>query len=237
MKLATDQQHLLLELANAERAQGQPAKISAEQEELNKLTKERARMADAAGSAQLAVDDMELEILRIQEDERKLKRRELDNKKQLGAETDPERRKDLEHDTYATKSRIMDLLSELKEAHNEIAALRNNRDIHGAKLSDLDAKIEVARRAAEAAPTPAAAADPADIRAKLSDDVLADYDDCGAAPLVSGRTCGGCFIQMPPAEREEINAVPADELPNCPNCGTFLVRGTAHAGRSDADGS
>ncbi|WP_394282045.1 zinc ribbon domain-containing protein [Corynebacterium sp.] len=224
MKLAADKQPLLLELADAERSAGQPPKISPEQEELDKLTKERARMADATGSAQLAVDDMELEILRIQEDERKLKRRELDNKKQLGAETDPERRKDLEHDTYATKSRIMDLLSELKEAHNEIAALRNNRDVHGAKLSDLDAKIEVARRAAENAPEPKAAADPAEIRAQLPADVLENYDDAGAAPFTHGRTCGGCFLQLPPAEREEINAVPADEVPTCPNCGTYLVR-------------
>lgn len=225
MKLAHDKQQLLLQLAAAERAQSQPVKASPEQEELDRLKAERARMADAAGAAQLAVDDMELEILRIQEDERKLKRRELDNKRQLGAEVDPERRKDLEHDRYVAKSRIADLLSELKEAHNEIAALRNNRDVHGAKLDSLDRQIETATRAVEAAPTPEAPQDPAEIRAQLPDEVLDLYDDIGAAEFSHSRTCGGCFLQLPPSERAEINNAPVDEVPTCPNCGTLLVRG------------
>ena len=108
-------------------------------------------MRSAASSAQMAVDDMELDILRIQEDERKLRRREADNKQQLQSETDPEKRKDLDHDLYAAKSRIADLMSELKECHNEIAALRNNRDVHGARVDDIARQIELAERSAEAA--------------------------------------------------------------------------------------
>lgn len=223
MKLAKELQPLLLQLAAVERDAAQPKKASPEQAELDKLIKERGRLADASASAQLAVDDMELEILRIQEDERKLKKRELDDKHQLSAETDPERRKDLERDRYAAKSRIADLLSELKEAHNEIAALRNNRDVHGAKLDEMDSRIEVAKRAAEAAPEEVVQ-DPAELREKLPADVLEAYEDQGVAAFTHGRTCGACFLQLPPAEREEINQVPEDELPTCPNCGTLLVR-------------
>ncbi|WP_018297149.1 zinc ribbon domain-containing protein [Corynebacterium lubricantis] len=223
MKLAKDLQPILLQLADAERRAGQPTQISPEQEELNKLIKERARMSDAAGSAQLAVDDMELEILRIQEDERKLKKRELDDKRQLGAETDPQRRKDLEHDRYAAKSRIADLLSELKEAHNEIAALRNNRDVHGARLDELDRKIEVAKRDVEAVPE-VEEQDPAQLRAQLPADAVEAYDDQGAAAFTQGRTCNSCFIQLTGAERDEVANTPEDELPTCPNCGVLLVR-------------
>ena len=186
------------------------------------LEAKRERLAAAANSAQLAVDDMELEILRIQEDERKLKRRELDDKRQLTAETDPERRKDLEHDRYAAKSRIADLLSELKEAHNEIAALRNNRDNHGARLDEVDRQLEAARRAVEAL-SPREEVDIAPLRAQLPDEVLSLYDDVSAAAF-NGRTCKGCFIQLPPSERAEVLAADADELPTCPNCGTLLVR-------------
>lgn len=213
---------MLLELADAERAAARPPAPREEEQHVAELEAKRERLAAAANSAQLAVDDMELEILRIQEDERKLKRRELDDKRQLTAETDPERRKDLEHDRYAAKSRIADLLSELKEAHNEIAALRNNRDNHGARLDEVDRQLEAARRAVEAL-SPREAVDIAPLRAQLPDEVLSLYDDVSAAAF-NGRTCKGCFIQLPPSERAEVLAADADELPTCPNCGTLLVR-------------
>ncbi|QYH19442.1 hypothetical protein JKI95_10180 [Corynebacterium aquatimens] len=222
MHLKKDLQPVLLELARAERAAGQPTQTRPEEKELAKLLAERERLQSAASAAQMAVDDMELEILRIQEDERKLKRRELDDKRQLTAETDPERRKDLEHDRYAAKSRIADLLYELKEAHNEIAALRNNRDNHGARLDELNRKVEAAQRAVDALPT-VEQADPAALRSQLPAEVLSLYDEIGAASF-NTRTCGGCYIQLPPAERAEVLAVDEDELPTCPNCGTLLVR-------------
>ena len=221
MHLSKDLQPVLLQLAQADAASSQP-RVRPEEQELHKLIDERKRLTDASAAAQLAVDDMELEILRIQEDERKLKKRELDDKRQLSAETDPERRKDLEHDRYAAKSRIADLLSELKEAHNEIAALRNNRDVHAARVDEANRKVEAAQRAVDALPEE----DDVDVdalRAKLPDNVLRSYDDIGAAKF-NGRACGGCFIQLPPAERAEVLGEPEDELPTCPNCGTLLVR-------------
>ncbi|MCP1386787.1 C4-type zinc ribbon domain-containing protein [Corynebacterium sp. TA-R-1] len=222
MHLSKDLQPVLLELARAEHAASRPAQQRPEEQELARLVAERERIQSAASAAQMAVDDMELEILRIQEDERKLKRRELDDKHQLTAETDPERRKDLEHDRYAAKSRIADLLYELKEAHNEIAALRNNRDNHGARLDEANRKVEAAQRAVDALPA-IEAVDPAGLRAQLPADVLSLYDDVSAASF-NGRTCNGCFIQLPPAERAEVMAADEDELPTCPNCGTLLVR-------------
>lgn len=224
MELEPDKQRTLLALAEAERSQALDATVSPEQQELEKLEAQRPGLANAAAAAQLAVDDLEAEILRIQEDERKLKKRELDDKRQLTAETDPERRKDLEHDRYAAKSRIADLLYELKEAHGEVKALRNNRDVHGAKLDELDRKIEAARRAAEAVPAKEDV-DTDALRAELPASVLDVYATVGAARF-NGRTCGSCFLQLPPAERSEVMAVPDNELPTCPNCGTLLVRVT-----------
>ena len=224
MHLSKDLQPVLLQLAQADAASSQP-RVRPEEQELHKLIDERKRLTDASAAAQLAVDDMELEILRIQEDERKLKKRELDDKRQLSAETDPERRKDLEHDRYAAKSRIADLLYELKEAHGEIKALRNNRDVHAAKVDEANRKVEAARRAVEALPEEETV-DTAALREKLPAEVLALYDDIGAARF-NGRTCNGCFIQLPPAERAEVMSEPDNELPTCPNCGTLLVRVTS----------
>ena len=211
MKLSAEEQPILLELAKADRVAAHPDSARPEEQELERLLKERKDLQAASAAAQMAVDDMELEILRIQEDERKLKKREIDDKRQLGAETNPERRKDLEHDRYAAKSRIADLLSELKEAHNEIAALRNNRDNHGARLDEADRKVEAARRAVEALPD-REQVDTAALRHKLPDDVLEVYDEMGAAAF-NGRTCNACFIQLPASERAAVMGTPADEVP------------------------
>ncbi|TVU55824.1 hypothetical protein FQK23_12075 [Corynebacterium aurimucosum] len=235
MKLPQDLQNILLELATLERSQAHGGTPTIpEQEEYEKAQAAHARLVDAFGSAQLAVDDMEMEILRIQADERKLRQRERDDKAQLGAATDPETRKDLEHDLYAAKSRIADLMSELQEAHNEIHALRANLDVHGAKVSDSERKLEVLKRAAEAAQEAAAnRPDPqvriGQLREQLPADVLEEYETVreengvGAAAF-TGRACGGCFIVLPPAEQNAVRNAAADELPQCSDCGSYLVR-------------
>ncbi|STC97331.1 zinc ribbon domain-containing protein [Corynebacterium renale] len=235
MKLAENLQPILLELSTLERrlaTAGAKTTETPEQAELNTLRTELDQMRSAASAAQMAVDDMENEILRIQDDERKLRARDRDNKAQLATETDEEKRKDLQHDRYATKSRIADLMAELMEAHNEVHALRQNRDIHGAKISDLERKVEVAARAAEAASTQESE-DPrahvAELEAQLPDDVVEAYHEQRAVNgvgvgLFNGRTCGSCHIVLPAADRSAINLAPADELPECPDCGSYLVR-------------
>ncbi|OFO98357.1 zinc ribbon domain-containing protein [Corynebacterium sp. HMSC034H07] len=235
MKLSQDLQSILLELATLERSQAHGGTPTIpEQEEYEKAQAAHARLLDASGSAQLAVDDMEMEILRIQADERKLRQRERDDKAQLGAATDPETRKDLEHDLYAAKSRIADLMSELQEAHNEIHALRANLDVHGAKVSDSERKLEVLKRAAEAAQEAAAnRPDPqvriGELREQLPADIVAEYETVreengvGAAAF-TGRGCGGCFIVLPPAEQNAVRNAAADEVSQCSDCGSYLVR-------------
>lgn len=237
MKLDKDTQLKLLELANLSRGENTPdsASTNVEAEELQAAKDEHKRALDAAAAAQMAVDDMEAEILRIQEDERKLRRREADNKKQLGAETDPTRRKDIEHDLYSAKSRITDLMSELQEAHNEIHALRQNLDVHGARVDEAKRKVELAQRAADA--TPVVDEVPreekiAQLRAQLPADAVAQFDAQRQENLVgvaefNGRSCNGCFIVLPPANRSAIRNAPADEMPECPECGSFLVRTNA----------
>lgn len=265
MKLAPKQQQRLLELANLERAQASAANpgagsatgggaatgagagsgaanksVTPERAEADKAAATLKRARDAAAAAQMAVDDMEAEILRIQQDERKLKRRNIDNKKQLATEQDPEIRKDLEHDKYTTKSRIADLMSELQEAHNEIHALRQNRDVHAAKVDQAKSELEAAERAADAADAvKTEEPDPVEnitkLRAELQEqapEALAAYDDVrgengvGVARF-TGRGCGGCYIQLPPADQSAVRGAKPEVMPECPDCGTYLVRGQA----------
>lgn len=239
MKLEPKKQQVLLELSRTLRlsAVGAHAPELPEKTELNKAEQEHKRALDAAAAAQMAVDDVENDILRIQSDERKLRKRERDDKQQLSAATDPDVRRELEHDRYAAKSRIADLMSELQEAHNEIHALRNNRDVHGARVDDAARAVETARRAFEAAQEsePVGAerdidAEIAELRGQLDDETLAEFErqraenGVGVEEFKAGKTCGSCSMVLPPAERSAISNAPKDDMPQCSDCGSYLVR-------------
>ncbi|MCS4490614.1 C4-type zinc ribbon domain-containing protein [Corynebacterium sp. ES2794-CONJ1] len=235
MKLESHLQPLLLELATAERISdtGIAPAVSAEQSEVDAAKKIRSRARDSLAAAQLAVDDMELEILRIQEEERKMRRRKEDSARQLSAATDRELRKDLEKDLYSSNARISDLTGELQEAHNHIHALRSNIDLRRADLAAADKRVEDAEKALENLGEDTTLIDRAsritEIRQALPADVIAEYEaqrlenGVGAAQF-NGRSCGGCFIILPPADLSEIRRTPADELPQCPDCGSYLIR-------------
>ncbi|MDY3126760.1 MAG: C4-type zinc ribbon domain-containing protein [Corynebacterium sp.] len=238
MKLAPADQKILLELSRTllRGNSATSAKQLPEEVEFRNKEIEHKRALDAAAAAQMALDDVENDIVRIQEDEQKYRRRASDDKAQLGAEVDPERRKDIQHDLHTAQSRIADLVDELKEAHNQVHALRTNLEVHGARIDESARELDKARRAFEAAQE-SEAAQPEDretiiaaLRAKLDDDVVAEFDrqrledGVGAAAFIQGRTCGGCHIMLPPAERAAINNAPADELPQCSECGCYLIR-------------
>lgn len=93
----------------------------------------------ALAAAQRAVDGMEEEILRIQSDERELRAEERRIRTQLRKAEgtgDHEAAGRLAGERYEVKSRIADLMSELAEAHNEIHALRQNRDLRAAEAQE-----------------------------------------------------------------------------------------------------
>ena len=45
-----------------------------------------------------------------------------------------------------------------------------------------------------------------------------------AAAMLTGSKCEGCHLDLSPAEVDEVRRAPADELPDCPQCGRLLVR-------------
>ena len=69
-----------------------------------------------------------------------------------------------------------------------------------------------------------------ELRDQLPARVLSEYDTqreengVGAAQFKANRACGGCFIVLPPAEQNAVRNAPADELPQCGDCGSYLVR-------------
>ncbi|MGM5594597.1 C4-type zinc ribbon domain-containing protein [Corynebacterium glucuronolyticum] len=228
LTLDQDKQHLLVDLAAAEL--GGASGPTPEDLEVEKLGEQLAEEREAHSRAVLAASDIDLEIRRIQQDLVKLQRREQADRKELGAATDRETRKDLEHDLASAARRSNDLTGELKENHDAIAAQRANQDLHAQRVKELEERLAAAQRAAAAAHTPADDSQRAeDIRAQLPEDILAAYDkqkvlsEFGAAAF-TGRACGGCNLILPAADIQEIRSAPANVVPQCPECGTYLVR-------------
>ena len=64
---------------------------------------------------------------------------------------------------------------------------------------------------------------------RLPEDLVASYQHkisrgSGVGRL-SGRECSACHIGIDAVAHSALSAMPADELPECPECGAFLVRG------------
>jgi len=68
------------------------------------------------------------------------------------------------------------------------------------------------------------------VAAVLSADEMAAYDRARqhfegvAITRLEGHRCQGCHLDLSPAEMDTVKAVPAGSLPECPQCGRFLVR-------------
>jgi len=45
----------------------------------------------------------------------------------------------------------------------------------------------------------------------------------GAVCRLTGPTCGSCHLDISQGEINSMRAMPADELPECPHCGSFIV--------------
>ncbi|MFZ4718574.1 MAG: zinc ribbon domain-containing protein [Ilumatobacteraceae bacterium] len=119
-------------------------------------------------------------------------------------------------------------------------------DEHAAGESELAALAEVlpvlegvaaATETELQAATAALDAEEADLRARrpeaasaMTDTELAAYDrarqhfDGVAIARLEGHRCHGCHMDLSPAEMDTVRGVPEGALPECPQCGRYLVR-------------
>src|SRR5699024_11561196 len=70
----------------------------------------------------------------------------------------------------------------------------------------------------------------AQLRSQLHEHVLAEFErqrlenGVGVEEFKAEKTCGGCSMVLPPAERSAILNAPKNEMPQCSDCGSYLVR-------------
>ena len=244
MKADPQAQRQLLELQAIDTALAQLAhrrKNLPELAELDKLARELSSLEDERVRVQVAVDDIDRDIARLDKDVEQVRTRADRDRTRLDAGTGPVRELEALQHELATLSRRQ---GELEDAELE---LMERREQEQSTVDAIEARIGVARQARDEvearrdaavaeveAETAARTAARAPIAAGLPKDLLDLYEKLressgmGAALLRAGR-CQGCRLEIAGSELSRIRGADADEVVRCEECRRILVR-TAESG-------
>ncbi|MFG2044430.1 zinc ribbon domain-containing protein [Dactylosporangium sp. NPDC048998] len=245
MKADPEAQRRLLDLQAIDIALTQLAhkrKALPEHAELGKLARELSTMEDQRVRAQVAVDDLDRDIDRLERDAEQVRARKEKDQARLDAGTGPSRELEALQHEIGTLNRRQ---SELEDAELE---LMEQRETAQAALDEVVTALE-ARRATraeaerrrdealaaiakdeefrQAGRRPLAADLPADL-VTLYEKIRESSGGIGAAMLRQGR-CEGCRIELAGGDRARVKAAATDEVVRCEECRRILVR-TAESG-------
>ncbi|MEV4201439.1 zinc ribbon domain-containing protein [Micromonospora globbae] len=239
MKADPQVQRRLLDLQAIDTALAQLAhrrRTLPERAELEALARELSALEDERVRAQVAVDDLDRDIARLEKDIDQVRARKEKDEARLAAGSGPARELEaLQHELVSLNRRQSDLedaeleLMEqretaqgvldgveqrLAEAREKRAATERRRDESLAEI----AKEEEFRRSARA---PLAADLPSDLVALY--DRIREDTGLGAALLTAGR-CGGCRLELAGADLARIRAAAPDDVVRCEECRRIMVR-------------
>ena len=245
MKAAPEAQRRLLDLQAVDTALAQLAhrrRTLPEHAELERLNREIAALDDARIKAQVAVDDLDRDIARLEKDIDQVRARKARDQSRLDAGTGPAKELEaLQHELGSLARRQSELedaeleLMEqretaeatLTEAQSRLAAARSRRD------TVETARDEALRQIAQEEEFRAAGRRP--LVADLPPDLIALYErireasgGVGAALLRAGR-CEGCRLDLSGVDLAAVRGAPPDEVVRCEECRRILVR-TAESG-------
>ncbi|GAA2327728.1 zinc ribbon domain-containing protein [Dactylosporangium salmoneum] len=245
MKADPEAQRRLLDLQAIDIALTQLAhkrKALPEHAELDKLARELSAKEDDRVRAQVAVDDLDRDIERLERDAEQVRARKDKDQSRLDAGTGPARELEALQHEIATLARRQ---SELEDAELELMEQRESAqatldEVVAALEARRTTRAEAERRRDEALVAiakdeefrrsgrrPLAADLPADL-VGLYDKIRESSGGIGAAMLRHGR-CEGCRIELSGGDRARVKAAPTDEVVRCEECRRILVR-TAESG-------
>ena len=245
MKADPDAQRRLLELQAIDTALAQLAhrrRTLPEHAELDKLAREISALDDERIRAQVAVDDLDRDIARLEKDVDQVRARKQRDQSRLDAGTGPAKELEaLQHELASLARRQSELedaeleLMEqretadatLTEAQNRLAAARTRRDAMETARDETLRQIAQDEEFRSAGRRPLVADLPADLIA-LYDRIRESSGGVGAALLRAGR-CEGCRLDLSGVDRAAVRAAAPDEVIRCEECRRILVR-TAESG-------
>ncbi|NGM15454.1 C4-type zinc ribbon domain-containing protein [Verrucosispora sp. WMMA2044] len=219
----------LAQLAHRRRSLPERAELEALARELSALEDERVR-------AQVAVDDLDRDIARLEKDVDQVRARKTKDEDRLAAGTGPARELEaLQHELASLNRRQSDLedaeleLMEQRETaqsvldgvEQRLAEVRERRAATEQRRDDSLAEIGREEEFKRSARQPLANDLPADL-VQLYDRIRTDTG-LGAALLTAGR-CGGCRIELSGADLARIRKTDPDDVVRCEECRRIMVR-------------
>ena len=191
-------------------------------------------LSDKLIDARNKVGDLELELKRSENDLELVEKRIAKDHQRLSTTSSAKDAQGIEHELTTLAKRKSELedaelgiMEELDGVRAELAAAESAKSLAESELSAL--------RIALASNTSSLDEQRAELTAKrvalvgLIDPELAvayqrKADRAVAVGRLTGRECGACRISITATNLEEIVALPADEISECPNCQAYLVR-------------
>ncbi|MFG2167644.1 zinc ribbon domain-containing protein [Micromonospora chersina] len=219
----------LAQLAHRRRTLPELAELEALARELSALEDERVR-------AQVAVDDLDRDIARLEKDVEQVRARKSKDEARLAAGSGPARELEaLQHELASLNRRQSDLedaeleLMEQRETaqgvldgvERRIAEARDRRAAAEQRRDDSLAEIAKEEEFKRGARQPLAGDLPADLVA-LYEKIRTDTG-LGAALLTGGR-CGGCRLELSGADLARIRKADPDDVVRCEECRRIMVR-------------
>jgi predicted nucleic acid-binding Zn-ribbon protein len=236
------QQVRLLELADADAEIARLAHRAAhlpEQQAHEQLAADRRSAADRVAVLDLALEGVEAEVSRLEDEVDSVRRREDRDRALLDSGSVPAKQQsELQHELETLQRRqtsLEDTLLEVMERREQLvadrAAEQTAAEALGAELAAAAAARDGALAEIEQARAGALARREA-LAGELDSELMELYErqraatGVGAGRLQAGR-CGACRLELDRGELSRISAAPAEELLRCPECRAILVRPAA----------
>ena len=202
--------------------------------EIEAASAETLRLSDSLIDARNSVGDLEMELARAEADLELVANRIAKDKQLLTSTSSAKDAQGIEHElaTLGTRKseledaqlQIMELLEVAQQNHEKLrqekqaadatlAALQERISKQLADLGSLAEKVQTERKSAIAG-----------IDRELAAAYERKFSRGVAVGRLTGRDCGACRLSITATSFEELMALPAEELAECPNCQAFLVR-------------
>lgn len=232
-------QRRLLDLAGIDTTLAQLAhrrRTLPERAELDVLARELSALEDERARAQVAIDDLDRDIDRLEQDVDQVRARKRKDEDRLAAGVGPARELEaLQHELASLNRRQGDLedaeleLMEQRETaqgvltgiEKRITEAREKRDAVEQRRDDSLNEITKEEEFKRSARQPLAADLPGEL-VTLYDQIRAE-SGLGAALLTAGR-CGGCRLELSGADRARIRAADPDDVVRCEECRRIMIR-------------
>ena len=237
MKANLQDQKRLLELVDLDlslvRNAGDKAKLLSATA-ISEANEKALALSDHLIDARNRVGDLELELKRSENDLELVENRIAKDNQRLSSTSSAKDAQGIEHELTTLAKRkseledtelgIMEVLETVRaelsaaekakaSAENELTQLRSTLATNTAELDSAWAELSSKRTSLVGL-----------IEPELASAYQRKADRNVAAGRLVGRECGACRLSITATNLEEIVALPADEIAECPNCQAYLVR-------------